>query len=585
MESSVSPDSSLSADIQITESAVKETGSWDSENVDDALEFSTNSEKLFEENDIKSSTNLVQIAERDRPPSEEFDEERELKQPADSKDISGEDNDYERSDVPKLPEDYVADETIKEDEKMLQADDDLTKAEAKNTSSENISSEVINGDCCEDKDGLHQSGNSEGIGQMEEDVRERTESVQNGDSVMGIPIQDSEHELLVAKSVESHEVAEQKSVENTASDTENVDGEDIARSSTETEGLSIHTKSDNYESVSREGQAADDVKQIQESSHDAVLEPVRTPEDSFLEPASTLESDSFLEPASTPESDSLLALRNTEDHDPDSTEHASLTIPESDSSSIFRNGKDVLAESAEEAKFIYTDTDEIFNQPITSIVEPLGKPFHVGETGDTGAIGEDNLESEVMDTEAIGEQNSKPEVEGRDVCCVEEHGEEPKEMTETDHGLTKGTEENFSCSAKDLPEVDGTGMQEMEDNPKTISNTIGYEEDSSVESGAKNDGEDSKIVEPEPLNVAAGDQTYNDKSNVVEIERSVVAESENRDQQSESEIQIQANENMALISHGSTYQNPEGSGNSRGMFLRRIWHCCGVLEWMRNWQD
>ena len=130
-----------------------------------------------------------------------------------------------------------------------------------------------------------------------------------------------------------------------------------------------------------------------------------------------------------PESDSLLALRNTEDYDPDSTEHASLTILETETSSI-RNGKDVLAESAEEAKFIYIDTDENFNQPITDIVEsslgePLEKPFHVGETGDTGAVREDNLESEVMDTEATGEQNLKTEVVGQDVCSTEEHGEEP----------------------------------------------------------------------------------------------------------------------------------------------------------------
>lgn len=569
MESFLSPDSSLSADVQKTESSVEETKRGDSENVDDALELPTNSEKPFEENDIESSTNLVELADMDmRPSDQEFDEERELKKAADPKEISGEDNDY---DLPNLPEDYV-DEIIKEDEKMLQADDDLTKVEVEIISSENISAEVINGDCCEDKDGLHQSDNCQANGQMEE--------VQNEDSVMEIAIQDSEHEPPVAKSVESDEVAEQKSVENTASDSENVDEEDIAKSWTETESLSIDTKSDNHESESREGQSADDAKQIQESSHDAVLEPVSTLE-SDLEPARTLESDSFLEPASTPESGSLLALRNTEGYDPDSTEHASLTILETESSSI-RNGKDVLAESAEEAKIIYIDTDENFNQPITSIVEsslggPLGKPFHVGETGDTGAVRQDNLESEVMDTEAIGEQNSKTEVEGQDVCSTEEHGEEPKEMSETDHGLTEGTEENFSCSVQDLPEVYGTGIQkrkEMGDNPKMISNTLGYEKDSSVESGAKNDGEDSKIVEPEPLNVAAGDQTYNDKSRLVENERSVVDESGNRDQQSENEIQIQAKEKMATIS--------QGSGNSRGTFLERI--CCfGVFEWIRSY--
>lgn len=569
MESFLSPDSSLSADVQKTESSVEETKRGDSENVDDALELPTNSEKPFEENDIESSTNLVELADMDmRPSDQEFDEERELKKAADPKEISGEDNDY---DLPNLPEDYV-DEIIKEDEKMLQADDDLTKVEVEIISSENISAEVINGDCCEDKDGLHQSDNCQANGQMEE--------VQNEDSVMEIAIQDSEHEPPVAKSVESDEVAEQKSVENTASDSENVDEEDIAKSWTETESLSIDTKSDNHESESREGQSADDAKQIQESSHDAVLEPVSTLE-SDLEPARTLESDSFLEPASTPESGSLLALRNTEDYDPDSTELASLTILETESSSI-RNGKDVLAESAEEAKIIYIDTDENFNQPITSIVEsslggPLGKPFHVGETGDTGAVREDNLESEVMDTEAIGEQNSKTEVEGQDVCSTEEHGEEPKEMSETDHGLTEGTEDNFSCSVQDLPEVYGTGIQkrkEMGDNPKMISNTLGYEKDSSVESGAKNDGEDSKIVEPEPLNVAAGDQTYNDKSRLVENERSVVDESGNRDQQSENEIQIQAKEKMATIS--------QGSGNSRGTFLERI--CCfGVFEWIRSY--
>lgn len=569
MESFLSPDSSLSADVQKTESSVEETKRGDSENVDDALELPTNSEKPFEENDIESSTNLVELADMDmRPSDQEFDEERELKKAADPKEISGEDNDY---DLPNLPEDYV-DEIIKEDKKMLQADDDLTKVEVEIISSENISAEVINEDCCEDKDGLHQSDNCQVNGQMEE--------VQNEDSVMEIAIQDSEHEPQVAKSVESDEVAEQKSVENTASDSENVDEEDIAKSWTETESLSIDTKSDNHESESREGQSADDAKQIQESSHDAVLEPVSTLE-SDLEPARTLESDSFLEPASTPESGSLLALRNTEDYDPDSTELASLTILETESSSI-RNGKDVLAESAEEAKIIYIDTDENFNQPITSIVEsslggPLGKPFHVGETGDTGAVREDNLESEVMDTEAIGEQNSKTEVEGQDVRFTEEHGEEPKEMSETDHGLTEGTEENFSCSVQDLPEVYGTGIQkrkEMADNPKMISNTLGYEKDSSVESGAKNDGEDSKIVEPEPLNVAAGDQTYNDKSRLVENERSVVDESGNRDQQSENEIQIQAKEKMATIS--------QGSGNSRGTFLERI--CCfGVFEWIRSY--
>ena len=102
-----------------------------------------------------------------------------------------------------------------------------------------------------------------------------------------------------------------------------------------------------------------------------------------------------------------------------------------------------------------------------------------------------------------------------------------------------------------MPEVDGTGIHEMEENPKML------EEDSSIEWGAKNNGEDSKIVELEPLNVAAGDQTYNDKSRLVEIEISVVDESRNRDQHSENEIQIQMKEKMATISQGSTDQDPK----------------------------
>lgn len=255
-----------------------------------------------------------------------------------------------------------------------------------------------------------------------------------------------------------------------------------------------------------------------------------------------------------------------------------------------------MAESAEDAKFLYTNTDESFNQLITSTIdstldEPLGEPFHAEQAGDTGADRGNNPEAEVMDTEAVREQNSEPEVEDQDVCFAEEQGEEPKEMAETDSGLTERKEENFPFSAEELPqvgfEVDGTDIQEMEDNPKKSGNTIEYEGDSSpaVESGAKNDGEDAKIVETELLNVAAGDQTYTDKSISVETERSVVAESGNRNQQSENEIQIQAKEKMAKTGEGSRDQNRKESENSRGIFLQRIWRCCGVFEWMRSWRD
>lgn len=240
-----------------------------------------------------------------------------------------------------------------------------------------------------------------------------------------------------------------------------------------------------------------------------------------------------------------------------------------------------MAESAEDAKFLYTNTDESFNQLITSTIdstldEPLGEPFHAEQAGDTGADRGNSPEAEVMDTGAVREQNSEPEVEDQDVCFAEEQGEEPKEMAETDSGLTERKEENFPFSA-----------EEIEDNPKKSGNTIEYEGDSSpaVESGAKNDGEDAKIVETELLNVAAGDQTYTDKSISVETERSVVAESGNRNQQSENEIQIQAKEKMAKTGEGSRDQNRKESENSRGIFLQRIWRCCGVFEWMRSWRD
>jgi hypothetical protein len=86
---------------------------------------------------------------------------------------------------------------------------------------ENISAEIINGDCYEDINDLHQFGKYKGKGELEEvqtvgDIKQ-TEPVKNEESEMGIPIQDSEHEPSVAKSEELDGVADQKSVENTAS--------------------------------------------------------------------------------------------------------------------------------------------------------------------------------------------------------------------------------------------------------------------------------------------------------------------------------------------------------------------------------
>lgn len=637
MESSVSLDSSLSIDIQGTESSLEETRSWDSENVDDAIESPKKTEKPFEEYKSKSSINLAEVGDEDPQPYEEFDEERDLKKPADSKEIPGEYNGYETSDVPQLPEDDVAETSKEGDEKTLQAADYCTSEGVENALPDNISAEVTNGDCREDEDDLHPSDNSEGKGRVEEvqtaDDPEGTESVK-----MGIPIQDSEDEPSVAKSVQPDEVAGQKSVENTASDSENDDEQDIAKTWPESKSLSIDTKSDNCESESIEGsakliniisaismdfspepeskdspfhfdpgQARDDVKQNQESSHDFVFEPVSRQESDSFEPDNTpqpgnllapirnnedLDPGSFLEPSSIPVSDSLSVLRNNEDLNPDSTEHASLTVPESDSSSIFGNGKDVMAESAEDTKFIYTNTNESFNQHITSTVENSldelpGEPFHAGEVGATGADRQNNLQSVVMDTEAVGEQNSEPEVAGQDVCLAQKQGKEQKEIAKTDDGLTEG-KEDFLFSDEKLPqmgfEVDVTDTQGRADDPNNISKTIEYGGDSphAVESGAKNDGADAKIAETEHLDEAAGDKTGTDKSILVENEGSMVAESGNSDQQSESEIQIQAKENIGKVSQGSRDQNSEDSENNRGMFLQRILGCCGVLDWMRR---
>lgn len=642
MESSVPPDSSLSLDIPETESSLEKTMSWDSEHVDNALESPRKSGKPFEENDGKSSNNLAELGDGNgnTQPYAEFDEETNLRAAADSE-IPGEGNGYERSDVPQLPEDYV-DETNKNegDEKILQAADyNCTLEGVGKAFSENIPSEVTNEDCREQEDDLHLSENSKEMVGVEEvqtaDDPEGTESVK-----MGIPIQDSEHEPSVAKTVQPDEVAGQKSVENTVSGSENEDEQDIAKTWLETKSLSIDTKSDNYEFESIEGgaklinmtsaismesshepesktspfhfgpgQAADDVKQNQESCHDFVLEPVSRPESDSSEPASTpkpgnllalrnnedLDPGSFLEPSSVPESDSLLVLRNNEDLNPDSTEHASLTVPESDWSSIFRNGKDVMLESAEDAKFIYSNTNESFNQHFTctianSLDELRGEPFHAGEAGATGADKENIPQSDVMDTEAVDEKNSEPEVEGQDVCLAQKQGKEPQEIAKIDYGLTEG-KEYFIFSAEKSPkmgfEVDATDTQGRQDDPNKISDTTKYGEDSShvVESGAKNDGEDAKIMETEHVNEVAGDKTCTDNRILVENEGSVLAESGNSDQQSESEVQIQAKENMAKVTQGSRDKNGEDSENSRGMFLQRIWGCCGVLDWMRSSRD
>lgn len=642
MESSVPPDSSLSFDIPETESSLEKTMSWDSENVDNALESPRKSGKPFEENDGKSSNNLAELGDGNgnTQPYAEFDEETNLKAAADSE-IPGEGNGYERSDVPQLPEDYV-DETNKNegDEKILQAADyNCTLEGVGKAFSENIPSEVTNEDCREQEDDLHLSENSKEKVGVEEvqtaDDPEGTESVK-----MGIPIQDSEHEPSVAKTVQPDEVAGQKSVENTVSGSENEDEQDIAKTWLETKSLSIDTKSDNYEFESIEGgaklinmtsaismesspepesktspfhfgpgQAADDVKQNQESCHDFVLEPVSRPESDSSEPASTpkpgnlltlrnnedLDPGSFLEPSSVPESDSLLFLRNNEDLNPDSTEHASLTVPESDWSSIFRNGKDVMLESAEDAKFIYSNTNESFNQHFTctianSLNELRGEPFHAGEAGVTGADNENIPQSDVMDTEAVDEKNSEPEVEGQDVCLAQKQGKEPQEIAKTDYGLTEG-KEYFIFSAEKSPkmgfEVDATDTQGRQDDPNKISDTTKYGEDSShvVESGAKNDEEDAKIMETEHVNEVAGDKTCTDNRILVENEGSVLAESGNSDQQSESEVQIQAKENMEKVTQGSRDKNGEDYENSRGTFLQRIWGCCGVLDWMRSSRD
>lgn len=642
MESSVPPDSSLSLDIPETESSLEKTMSWDSEHVDNTLESPRKSEKHFEENDSKSSNNLAELGDgnANTQPYAEFDEERNLNTPADSE-IPGEGNGYERSDVPQLPEDYV-DETNKNegDEKILQAADYNCPLEGVGKALlENIPAEVTNGDCREQEDDLHTSESSKEKRRVEEvqtaDDPEGTESVK-----MGIPIQDSEHEPSVAKTVQPDEVAGQKSVENTASGSENEDEQDIAKTWPETKSLSIDTKSDNYESESIDGsaklinmtsaismesspepesktspfhfdpgQAGDDVKQNQESCHDFVLEPVSRPESDSSEPASTpkpgnlsalrnnedLDPGSFLEPSSMPESDSLLVLRNNEDLNGGSTEHASLTVPESDSSSIFRNGKDVMPESAEDAKFIYSNTNGSFNQHIASSIansldELPGELFHAGEAAATGADRENIPQSDVMDTEAVGEKNSEPEVEGQDVCLAQKQGKETQEVAKTDYGLTEG-KEYFIFSAEKSPqtgfEVDVTDTQGRQDNPNKISDTTEYGEDSShaVESGAKNDEEDAKVVETEHVNEVAGDKTCTDNSILAENEGSVLAESGNSDQQSESEVQIQAKENMAKITQGSRDQTGEDSENSRGMFLQRIWGCFGVLDWIRSSRD
>lgn len=550
MESSVPPDSSLSFDIPETESSLEKTMSWDSENVDNALESPRKSGKPFEENDGKSSNNLAELGDGNgnTQPYAEFDEETNLKAAADSE-IPGEGNGYERSDVPQLPEDYV-DETNKNegDEKILQAADyNCTLEGVGKAFSENIPSEVTNEDCREQEDDLHLSENSKEKVGVEEvqtaDDPEGTESVK-----MGIPIQDSEHEPSVAKTVQPDEVAGQKSVENTVSGSENEDEQDIAKTWLETKSLSIDTKSDNYEFESIEGgaklinmtsaismesspepesktspfhfgpgQAADDVKQNQESCHDFVLEPVSRPE-----------SDSS-EPASTPKPGNLLTLRNNEDLDP-------------------------------------------------------------GEAGVTGADNENIPQSDVMDTEAVDEKNSEPEVEGQDVCLAQKQGKEPQEIAKTDYGLTEG-KEYFIFSAEKSPkmgfEVDATDTQGRQDDPNKISDTTKYGEDSShvVESGAKNDEEDAKIMETEHVNEVAGDKTCTDNRILVENEGSVLAESGNSDQQSESEVQIQAKENMEKVTQGSRDKNGEDYENSRGTFLQRIWGCCGVLDWMRSSRD